>query len=55
MTRFWTAILLRLAGAKHFRPYVLSARSFEKSVLVGAWLSHFRHSRMLLAGIQANF
>jgi hypothetical protein len=29
--------------------------SLKKGVLVGAWLSHFRHSRMLLAGIQANF
>jgi hypothetical protein len=29
--------------------------SLEKRVLIGAWLSHFRHSRMLLAGIQANF
>jgi hypothetical protein len=27
----------------------------ENRVLVGAWLSHCRHSRMRLAGIQANF
>jgi hypothetical protein len=38
-----------------FGTFVLFASPLRKRVLVGVWRSHFRHSRMLLAGIRANF